>query len=329
MNIITKTIKRTHSGQEVFLFLLIIVLILVIATISNTTYRLENFFDLLKSSSSYLVLAIAVLLVMLSGGIDVSFSSIAAVTAYVTIHYQNTHGGGNVWQAFLIAGLLGVGLGAINAVLISFFNLPALIVTLATSNIFFGLLLENVPTAHISKVPEWVGKFGSGRIFELTNAAGNTYGLSYLAFTSLVLLAIFAIVLRYTGLGRNIYAIGSSREAARRAGISIWRTQFFIYCFVGFLSGIASILNTSLISYVNPFNIQAVTMDVIAAVVLGGAALSGGKGSIIGSFLGVAILFLIKNSLVQLGVPSTWDSIIVGGVLIISIAITMIRSESN
>ena len=297
MNIITKTIKRTHSGQEVFLFLLIIVLILVIATISNTTYRLENFFDLLKSSSSYLVLAIAVLLVMLSGGIDVSFSSIAAVTAYVTIHYQNTHGGGNVWQAFLIAGLLGVGLGAINAVLISFFNLPALIVTLATSNIFFGLLLENVPTAHISKVPEWVGKFGSGRIFELTNAAGNTYGLSYLAFTSLVLLAIFAIALRYTGLGRNIYAIGSSREAARRAGISIWRTQFFIYCFVGFLSGIASILNTSLISYVNPFNIQAVTMDVIAAVVLGGAALSGGKGSIIGSFLGVAILFLIKNKI--------------------------------
>ncbi len=99
MNIITKTIKRTHSGQEVFLFLLIIVLILVIATISNTTYRLENFFDLLKSSSSYLVLAIAVLLVILSGGIDVSFSSIAAVTAYVTIHYQNTHGGGNVWQA--------------------------------------------------------------------------------------------------------------------------------------------------------------------------------------------------------------------------------------
>jgi simple sugar transport system permease protein len=234
-----------------------------------------------------------------------------------------------MYGKLLIAGLLGVGLGAINAVLISFFNLPALIVTLATSNIFFGLLLENVPTAHISKVPEWVGKFGSGRIFELTNAAGNTYGLSYLAFTSLVLLAIFAIALRYTGLGRNIYAIGSSREAARRAGISIWRTQFFIYCFVGFLSGIASILNTSLISYVNPFNIQAVTMDVIAAVVLGGAALSGGKGSIIGSFLGVAILFLIKNSLVQLGVPSTWDSIIVGSVLIISIAITMIRSESN
>ncbi|MGH0052149.1 MAG: ABC transporter permease [Sphaerochaetaceae bacterium] len=329
MNIITKTIKKTHSGQEVFLFLLIIVLILVISAISGTSYGLENFFDLLKSSSSYIVLAIAVLMVMLSGGIDVSFSSIAAVSAYATIYYQNTHGGGNVWQAFLIAGLIGIGLGAVNAILISIFNLPTLIVTLATSNIFFGMLLENVPTAHISSVPTWVGKFGSGRIIEFTNSAGNAFGLSYLAFTAIVLLVLFSLILRYTGLGRNIYAIGSSREAARRAGISIWRTQFFLYCLVGFLSGIASILNTSLISYVNPFNIQAVTMDIIAAVVLGGAALTGGKGSIIGSFLGVAILFLIKNSLVQLGVPSTWDSVIVGSVLIISIGITMIRSESK
>lgn len=329
MNSISKFIKRTHSGQEVFLFLLIIVLILIISMISHTTYTLETFFDLLKSSSSYLVLSIGVLIVMLSGGIDVSFSSIAAVTAYVTIFYQNSHGGGNVWQAFLIAGMLGIGLGAINAVFVSLFNLPTLIVTLATSNIFFGMLLENVPTAHLSKVPDWVGRFGSGRLFELTNAAGNTYGLSYLATTAIVLLILFAILLRYTGLGRNMYAIGSSREAARRAGISIWRTQFFIYCFVGFLAGVASILNTSLISYVNPFNIQAVTMDVIAAVVLGGAALTGGKGSIIGTFLGVSILFLIKNSLVQLGVPSTWDSIIVGSVLIISIGITMIRSDSK
>ncbi|WP_320128676.1 ABC transporter permease [uncultured Sphaerochaeta sp.] len=329
MNKLYNAIKRNHNGQEFFLFLLIIVLIVIISLISHTSYSLESFFDLLKSSSAYLIMAIGVLLVMLSGGIDVSFSSIAAVTAYVTIFYQNSHGGGNVWQAFLIAGFLGICLGAVNAVLISLFNLPALIVTLATSNIFFGFLLENAPTAHLSKIPEWVKGFGSGRIIEFTNASGSTYGLSYLAITAVALLIVFSIILKYTGLGRNIYAIGSSREAARRAGISIWRTQFFIYCFVGFLAGIASILNTSLISYVNPFNIQSVTMDVIAAVVLGGASLLGGKGTIVGSFLGVAILFLIKNSLVQLGVPSTWDSVIVGSVLIISIGITMIRSDEN
>ena len=144
-----------------------------------------------------------------------------------------------------------------------------------------------------------------------------------------ICLAVFALVLKYTSVGRNSYAIGSAREAARRAGVSITRTNFVIYCLVGMLAGMASLFNISLVAIVQPYNIQNTTMDVIAAVVLGGAALSGGKGSITGCLLGVLFLYLIKTSLIKLGIPSTWDSVIVGGVLIVSIMLTMIRTKAK
>lgn len=326
---VSASLKRARIGHEFFLFLIFVVGVIVISLVSGNAWSFESFLDILKSSSTHMVMAIGVLLVMVSGGMDVSFSSIAAVTAYATIHYLNQTGSGNIIQAFFIASLIGITLGAINAVLISLFKLPALIVTLATSNIFFGILLQVVPTAHISQLPRWVSDFGSGRVISFVNNAGQTYGLSNLAFVVIILLILFWFILRFTSIGRNIYAVGSAPEAAKRAGISIWKTQFFIYCSVGFLAGISSILNASLIVYVNPFNIQAVTMDIIAAVVLGGASLTGGKGSVPGTFLGVLLLFLIKSSLIQLGVPSTWDSVIVGSVLIISIAITMLQDNKH
>ena len=318
-------IQKVRFTHELFLFVILILFSLIIAICSPGSFNSESLLDILKSSSTYMVMAIGVLIVMISGGIDVSFTSIAAVAAYVSVYILNTYAQGNIVIAFFIAGIVGAVLGIINSIFISLFKLPTLIVTLATSNIFYGLLLEHAPTAHISKVPEFFTEFGAGRLISFAGNVDKSWGLSNLAIIAIILLIIFSILLRYTGLGRNIYAMGSAKESAQRAGISIWKTQFFVYLFAGFLAGISSILNTSLISYVNPFNIQSTTMDVIAAVVLGGAALNGGKGSVIGTFLGVILLFMVKTSLIQLGVPSTWDSLIVGSILLISISIPMIR----
>lgn len=318
-------IQKVRFTHELFLFVILILFSLIIAICSPGSFNFESLLDILKSSSTYMVMAIGVLIVMISGGIDVSFTSIAAVAAYVSVYILNTYAQGNIVIAFFIAGIVGAVLGIINSIFISLFKLPTLIVTLATSNIFYGLLLEHAPTAHISKVPEFFTEFGAGRLISFASNTDKSWGLSNLAIIAIILLIIFSILLRYTGLGRNIYAMGSAKESAQRAGISIWKTQFFVYLFAGFLAGISSILNTSLISYVNPFNIQSTTMDVIAAVVLGGAALNGGKGSVIGTFLGVILLFMVKTSLIQLGVPSTWDSLIVGSILLISISIPMIR----
>lgn len=330
MSRIFGAIKKSPREQEVFLFLIMVVFIILTSLVSGVPFTLMSLFDLLKSSSAYLVYSVCVLLVMLSGGIDVSFSSIAAASAYVAIYVQAYLGwGDSAIQAFAIAALVGIVLGSLNAVLVSFMNLPPLIITLATSNIIFGALLRLAPIIQLPKMPPWVKPFGASRIFELTNSAGKTYGLSYLPVIALVFLAIFALFLKHSSIGRNIYALGSSREAARRAGVSITRTNFVIYCLVGMLAGMASLFNISLVAIVQPYNIQNTTMDVIAAVVLGGAALSGGKGSITGCLLGVLFLYLIKTSLIKLGIPSTWDSVIVGGVLIVSIMLTMIRTKAK
>ena len=323
-------IKRSHKEQEVLILLIMIAFIIITSLISGVGFTLERFFDLLKNSSAYIIYAVGVLMVMLSGGVDVSFSAIAATAAYVAIYLQTFAGwGDSPVQAFLIASVVGALLGCFNSLLVSLMNLPSLIVTLATSNIIFGALLELGPTIQLAKMPKWVLPLSTARVFELTNSAGKTYGLSVLPVLSLIVMGLFAIFLKYTSIGRNIYAVGSNRESARRAGVSIVKTNFVIYCLAGMLAGFASLFNVTMVAIVQPYNIQAITMDVIAGVVLGGASLSGGKGSVTGCLLGVVFLYLIKTSLIQLGIPSTWDSVIVGGVLIVSIMITMLRARSK
>lgn len=314
---------RSH---ELYLVITIVAYSIFISFFNHSFISFENLFDILKSSSVLVVLAIGVLIVMISGGIDVSFTAIAAVSMYGSVYLMNKYPG-NIFFAFLIASIIGIVLGSINAILISYFKLPTLIVTLATSNIFYGLLLAIVPTAHITSIPDYLIKFGNGRSLTFTTDSGNLYGFSYITLSTIIVLIFTGIILKFTRLGRNIYAIGSNMEAAKRSGISIVRTQFFIYCFAGFMAGVASFLNVSLIRYVNPFNIYGIIMDVIAAVVLGGTRLAGGRGSVIGTFLGTLLLFLIRNSLIMINVPSTWDSFVVGSIILSGVSFTIIREK--
>lgn len=321
-----KISKLFTRSYELYVVITIIVYSIFVSFFNRSFLSFENLFDILKGSSILGVMAIGVLVVMISGGIDVSFTAIAVVSMYATVYLMNRYPG-NIFLAFLIVSVIGVGLGSVNAIIISYFKLPTLIVTLATSNIFYGLLLEIAPTAHITSVPDYLSKFGNGYLFAFQSGNGSLYGLSNIALTAIIVMIFAGILLRFTSLGRNIYAIGSNIEAAKRVGISIWRTQLFIYCFAGFLAGVASILNVALLRYVNPFNMYGVTMDVIAAVVLGGAILTGGHGSVIGTFLGILLLSLIRNSLIFLGIPSTYDSFIVGLVILLGVGFTTIREK--
>lgn len=325
LGFVSKTLIKRH---EFYISLVIVAFSFVLAMINSQFLSLETLFDLLNSSASTGVLAIGTLIVMISGGIDVSFSAIAAVSMYVTVYTLNIYGGSTP-IAFIMACLIGAVLGMVNAILVCLFNLPTMIVTLATSNIFYGTLMQTVPQAHIAKIPEFLADFGSKYVFVISTSGGKTIGLSAISTTMLAIAVITTLILRYTSLGRNIYAIGGSKEAAKRQGISIWKTQIFIYCFAGMMAGTASILNVSLIRYVNPFNVYGQTMDVIAAVVLGGACVSGGSGTVIGTILGVILLFLIKNNLVLMGIPSIWDSVIVGAIIIVSITLTTFRKRRN
>jgi simple sugar transport system permease protein len=321
-----RIIKKAGRKHEFYLFVVILLFTAVMTCINRQFLSLGTLFDVLNSSSMLGMLAIGTLIVMISGGIDISFSAIAAISMYVTVSILNAYGG-NTLEAFAIACLVGGALGLINAFIIAYFNISTMIVTLATSNIFYGLLLQLVPHAHITSIPAFLADFGKARLFTIGSSEGGSVGLSAISATMLLITVLVALFLKFTSAGRNVFAIGGSKEAARRESISVWKTQILVYCLAGVLAGGASILNVTMIRYVNPFDVYGVTMDVIAAVVLGGARLSGGSGSVPGTILGVVLLFLIKNNLVLMGIPSVWDSVIVGTIIIVSITLTVTRAK--
>jgi len=317
-----KTILRSH---EFYLFVLMVAYSIIVHSISRSFLTAENMFDILKSSSIMGVMAIGAFIVMLSGGIDISFPAIATVSMYVTVRILERFSG-NLFLAFAMASMFGIMFGCVNALLVHYFKIPTLIVTLGTSSIFHGAMLSIVKIPHIYTVPGYFFEFSKKYIFSWVNSEGVTIGFSTMTFTMLTIAIMTWLILQYTVLGRGIYAIGGNLEAAKRAGFNIVKIQFFVYSYIGFLSGIASILYVSLVRHVHPFNLMGMLLDVIAAVVLGGASLTGGLGTILGTLLGVGMIYFIKNSLVLMKIPSYWDPIVIGLVIIVSTGINAYRS---
>ncbi len=297
-----------------------------VGIISRSFFTAENLFDILKSSSIMGTMAIGVFVVMLSGGIDLSFPAIATVSMYVTVRLLQRFNG-NLLLAFLMAGILGILFGCVNAFLIYRFKIPTLIVTLGTSSIFHGMMLTLADVPHIYNVPRYFFEFSTKFIFSWTRKGGPTIGLSTLTFIVLAIAIATWLLLRFTMMGKGIYAIGGNMEAAKRAGFNIMRIQFFVYSYVGLLSGIASIQYVSLVRHVHPFNLMGMQLDVIAAVVLGGASLAGGSGTVPGTLLGVWMIYIIRNSLVLMRIPSYWDPVVIGLIIVISTAINAWRKQ--
>ncbi len=311
---------RLSRSHEAYLFLLIVAYCLIVNGIAPSFLTLENLFDVLKSSSIMGTMAIGVFVVMLSGGMDISFTAVATVSMFVTVKILLTFTG-NLGAAFAMAGVVGMAMGSINAVLVHFCRLPTLIVTLGTSSIFHGGMLALARIPYIYTVPRYFFSFSKRMLFSWTAPSGATVGLSMMTVIVLGAALLTWVILRYSTLGRGVYALGGNAEAAKRAGFNITRIQFFVYCYVGLLSGVASMEYVSLVRHVHPFNLMDIMLDVIAAVVLGGTSLAGGRGTVGGTLLGVWMIYLIRNSLVLMRIPSYWDSVVIGLVIVVSTGI--------
>lgn len=301
-----------------------LVLLVVVAFCALTTavdpafFSLPTLFDLLRNSIVTGIFAIGVLVVLISGGIDVSFTAIAAFAMYSTTLMLTRLGIDVPWYgAFALSVLVGTGLGLLNAVFIAGFRLPTLIVTLGTLSVIRGFLLTFVGSQLISNVPPGMRDFSRLIMLRGTTSEGYFYSLPW-AFAALVLVVGGTwFLLQRTLLGRQIFAIGGSTESARRIGVNVRGVQVFVYAYVGALSGLAGIIHASLARVANPFDLVGLELSVIAAVVLGGARLTGGYGTITGTLLGVALIVLVSNSLILLGIPSTWQSVVIGALILV------------
>jgi simple sugar transport system permease protein len=320
----TKLLTRNES----LLVITIITLSLVVGLANPAYFSVENAFRIIRSMIVTGIFAVGVLMVLISGGIDVSFTAIGVFAMYTTMKLMVESGySGSIIPMFALSGLIGGLLGCINGVFIAFFSLPTLIVTLGTLNLFRGFLLFFIGTAHISNVPASVIEFSRSSIFSVRGVSG---GLVHLHTSVLILgfcLALVWFILNRTMLGRGIYALGGNPEAARRAGFDTRRIQFFIYCFVGVLAGIAGLISGSLVRQAVAFSIVGSELDVIAAVVLGGASISGGRGTVIGTLLGVMLITIVNNVLVLMGIPSVWQKAFIGVMIIIGTAVPAIQSR--
>lgn len=318
--------KKQRRRHEFYLFLVVILLIVLFTINSNDFLTLSNLLDLLNSYSFLAIMSAGMLLVLISGGIDLSFTAMVTIAEYA-IAYIIIDRGANLFTALLIAILIGTLLGSFNALIIYFFKAPALIVTIATLNIFYGFIILITKGRWIYNFPEWFKKIRY--IIQFGSIEGNQYGITLPLLLLFLVLVLTYFILNFTMLGRKIFAVGGNQEAARRMGFNLFLITLFVYSFMGFLAGIGAITHVLIVQTVQANAVVGRELEVIAAVVLGGASLTGGKGTILGTILGVTLIAIIWNGMVLMGISSYWHQVIIGMIILISVISTAKSSKKD
>lgn len=322
---------RRATTMEKYLAVIIVAYAAVVSIKNPLFLSAETAFDMVRSGSGTMLLALGVLLVLVSGGIDVSFPAVAVVSSYVAILTMDRLGIDSLWYALAVSVAIGVLLGAVNALLIHFLRLPTLIVTLGTGSVYHGLMAVVFGTDDFTtgEMPQSLLDFGNASLLTVEDAAtGQRYSLS--VFLLIVLAAVVGVwfLLQRTMLGRAIYAIGSNEESASRLGLNLFGTKLFVYTFVGGLAGLTGVVIFSELKNVNPTaTLIGSELMVIAAVVIGGAKLTGGEGTVLGTVLGVITIQLFQQTLVLLGLSTLWSQVFFGTVLLVSLAVMYRRQR--
>jgi simple sugar transport system permease protein len=324
------TVPASLKSNEALVAIIIVAFSVVTGIVDPSFFSLANAFDLLRASIVVGIMAIGVLVVLLSGGIDVSFTAVAAFSMYAATLFVTSSDLTVHWAViFLISIAIGVMLGLVNAVFIGLFRLPTLIVTLGTLSLFRGFLLAFVGTSIVNILPPSMREFSRTPLYRFTSADGVIFSLP-LAFVFLVAVVVVTwFILRRTMLGRAIYAYGGNPEAAERAGFHILKLKFFVYGYVGGLAGLAGIIHATMSRAANPFDLVGLELNVIAATVLGGASIMGGRGTIVGTMLGIVLIVMISNSLVVLGIPSYWQRVAVGLLILLGTGVPAYQARRS
>ncbi|EXL05383.1 ABC transporter permease [Aquamicrobium defluvii] len=322
---------RSLQSTEAVIAAVLVVVMLLIGLINPAFWGVDNLFSLARANVVIGIMALGVLLIMISGGIDVSFPAISAAALYITVRTMVALDYDGVVLPFIAASVIGVLLGTFNAFIIERFRMIPLIVTLGTASIVRGLVLGLLGTSivNINKMPKELIAFGKQDLVSVTAQNGATVGLTAMVLVYIGVAVVMHIVLRHTMMGRSVYAYGGDPESARRAGVNTRRTIYFVYCTAGLLAGFAGLLHASMIWQANPRDFIGLELDVIAAVVLGGASIFGGRGSVLGTMIGVFTLVMIKNSLILMKVDTTWQRVVVGVIIIAATAITAWRDRKK
>lgn len=294
----------------------LILLFLVIAVLNDSFVEPSNLRNLLRQVSINALISFGMTFVILTGGIDLSVGSILALSSALMASFIVK--GMNPEVAIFTAVIIGTFLGAVNGIVIAYGKVAPFIATLATMTIYRGLTLvytNGNPISGLSDDPIFTG-FGQGYMA----------GIPVPAVIMLITFFILFFILRKTPLGRQTYAVGGNEKVSYIAGIKINMVKIFAYAITGCLCAVAGAILTSRLNSAQPTAGLGYELDAIAAVVLGGTSLAGGKGRIVGSLIGALIIGTLNNGLNILNVSSFYQQVVKG--IVILLAVLMDRKKS-
>jgi simple sugar transport system permease protein len=306
-------------GRTEFALLAAILAAAVVFSLSSPYFfSISNFVNLIEAYSVTTILAAGALVVLVSGGIDVSFTATASTAQYLAA-YLITQLGFPAAPALALAAILGVTLGCINALLTHYLRVVSIIVTIATSSIYYALLVYFTNAEEIYNLPDW----WSGRVTFLRFAT--TSGVVKITLPIVVMVAVVLLtyyLMAWTRIGRQIYALGGNPEAASRVGVGVLRVQLLAYGYLGFLAAVAGFVQAGRVHQAVPTAMAGQELNVLAVAILGGASLVGGIGSVGGVVLAVLFLAMLQNGLNLLGVSSYFFGVVIGLAILISVSMT-------
>ncbi|HKF18790.1 MAG TPA: ABC transporter permease [Candidatus Dormibacteraeota bacterium] len=301
---------RLLARWETLLVLLLIVFTWLGSSLSPYFFSGSNFSDLTSNLMEKAIMALPLALIIIAGEIDLSVESMLGLaSALLGLTYAL---GWSLWLAIPLVLAVGALGGLLNGLLVTWARLPSLVVTLGTLALFRGLASVVLGPQSVSGWPSAFTNFGFGDV------PGTLIPWPFVVFA--VLAGAFTFVLHRTWIGRQLYAIGKNKEAARYAGIRVARVKTLLFILSGVLSALAGIVLTARFSSARADNGQGFVLDVVTAVLLGGVNIFGGEGTIVGVVLAVFVIGVLRNGLTLADVSPDTQSVAVGALLIISVA---------
>lgn len=321
-------LNRLLRTNEFVIFVILVVLSIVVGMINPVFFSVSTLFDILRASIVYFIMAFGLLPIIIAGGVDISFVAIAAMTSYTThmlllkMGYQ-----GGILTYYLVACAMGVFAGLLNGFLVTRFNLVIFDVSLAAYTMWYGFTLFFVgATANFDLPQGTVGYYANFLVTAQDRVVGETGLHISILYVILIGLLIWWI-LNYTTLGRGVFAIGGNREVAIRSGFNVKRILLFIFALMGVMSATAGVTQAFLSRYFNPVIFINQPLDVLASIIIGGAAITGGRGTVPGTVLGVLLIQVINRALILTGIPVEWQRWVVGVILILFTSIPALRER--
>lgn len=316
------------------LYICMIIMIAVIAIISPSFLSLRVLSDVLIQSAPKILLAMGMLVVIIAGGMDMTVGRLAGLGAVIsgTLAQQSTYYL-KFWTnlpelpiivPIIVSVLVGMASGAITGTIISKFRVPGFLAGLGMQLVIYGanlLLLKKSPnnSQPLAGFTTSFTNFGTGKIF----------GISYLIIVAVVVMIGVYILLNKTTLGKNIYATGGNREAAKVAGINVYKIDMFVYMLSGALAALAGVMLAARTGSATATYAEGYEMDAIASCIIGGASFTGGIGNVPGAFLGVLIFSVINYGLTFIGLSSYWQYIVKGLIIVVAVALDMRKYASK